>query len=327
MKNAITELRLKKALMACKWIKVDTAELLGISETALHRLCRKYKIDTEEEIRKAAGAIEPEVFKIARTTDKSPVNIGSFVVIPDVHGKDYDRPCVAAICAFIKDFKPEVVVQLGDIIDNTPLMAKVKQRYPSFDEVDLKQLDLDYFYANEVLDQIDRACSVHTKKVFLPGNHEYRSDIILGSYPHFDSLLNYKTRLRFKERGWDITREYLQPLQLGKLNVFHGEFWGASHVRKHITHYRRNLMYGHTHQVCQDSIASPMQEIPTWAASIGCVTNVNPDWQRGKSNCWEHGFAYGWWDKKTGDFDPVIKRIVHGKFHAEGKLYIGGVEK
>jgi hypothetical protein len=66
-----------------------------------------------------------------------------------------------------------------------------------------------------------------------------------------------------------------------------------------------------------------MREIPIWGASIGCVTNVNPEYQRNKSNCWEHGFAYGWFDNESGDFDVVVKRIVHNKFHAEGKVYNG----
>jgi len=322
-KPTVTEAKLRKALAQNKWVKIDAADELGISETAVHRLCRRFHIDTEEELRKAAGAITPQTFPIAKPKSKSKARLGAWVVIPDVHGAEYDREAVAAICAFIKDFKPEIVVQLGDLIDNTPLLSKVKQKYPSFDAMDIKSLDDDYFYANEVLDQIDKAVPKDTKKVFLPGNHEFRSDLILSHYPELKNLLDYKSRLRFKDRGWDCTKKYLEPYDLGKLKVFHGEFWGQGHVKKHLTVYRRNLMYGHTHQVCQDSVSSPMQEIPTWGASIGCVCNVSPEWQRGKSSSWEHGFAYGWFDKDSGDFYPNVVRIVHKAFYAEGKLYVG----
>lgn len=323
----ITSGTLRKALETAKWVKLDAARGLGISEAAVRRLCDKHGINTDEEIKKATGALVPQTFSIAKPTGASKARLGTFIVMPDAHGADYDRGTVAAICAFAKDFKPEYFIQLGDLIDNTPLLGKVKMRYPSFDAVDIKALDNDYFYANEILDQIDMSVPKDCKKIFLPGNHEYRSDIILKSYPDFARLLSYKDRLNFKARGWDTSRDYLQPLELGKLKIFHGEFWGANHVKKHLTHYRRNVMYGHTHQVCQDTMASPMQEIPTWGASIGCVCNVNPEWQRGKSNCWEHGFSYGWFDKDSGDFYPMIVRIVHHKFYAEGKMYVGTNKK
>lgn len=323
MQIKLTEAKLLKLLSQNKWEKLATAEELGTSEASIRRACRKFGIDTEAERRKAAGAIQPQTFKIAKPNSSKGVQKGSFIVMPDAHGADYDRAVVAAICAFAKDFKPEYFIQLGDLIDNLPLMAKVKTKYPSFDAVDIKAMDEDYFYANEILDQIDQAVPKDTKKVFLPGNHEYRSDIILKGYEEFRHLLDYKERLGLKKRGWDETRGYLEPIKLGKLNIFHGEMWGNNHIKKHLTHYQKNVMYGHTHQVCQDTLASPMRELPIWGASIGCVCNVSPDWQRNKTNGWEHGFSYGWFDEKSGDFYPVVVRIVHGKFHAEGKVYSG----
>lgn len=327
MQIKLTEQKLKNLLAKHNWEKQATADALGIGESSIRRACRKFHIDVEVERKKAMGSVEPQTFKIAKPTNNSEVQKGSFIVLPDVHGKEYDRPTVAAICAFAKDFKPEYFIQLGDIIDNTPLLGKVKMKYPSLDALDIKEFDEDYFYANEVLDQIDTSVPKLTKKVFLPGNHEYRSDIILSSYPEFKAIVSYKDRLSLKERGWDISRKYLESIKLGKLNIFHGEFWGANHLKKHLTHYQKNVMYGHTHQVCQDTLASPMREIPIWAASIGCVCNVAPDWQRGKSNAWQHGFAYGWFEEKSGDFDVVVKRVIRGKFHAEGKVYSGNVGK
>jgi hypothetical protein len=319
----LTKEKLLKLLGQNKWEKQAVGEALGTSEASIRRACMKFKIDTDEERKKALGAAEPQTFKIVKPTSNSDIQKGSFIVVSDGHGKDYDRPTVAAICAFAKDFKPEYFIFAGDLIDNTPLLSKVKMKYPALDAQDMKELDTDYFYANEILNQIDLAVPKATKKVFLVGNHEVRSDYILKAYPEFNKVLNYKERLNLKERGWDASRAYLEPIKLGKINIFHGEFWGIGHLKKHLTHYQKNVMYGHTHQVCQDTLASPMREIPIWAASIGCVCNVAPDWQRGKSNAWQHGFSYGWFDEQSGDFDPVIKRIIHGQFHAEGKVYSG----
>jgi hypothetical protein len=322
MQVKLTKDKLLKSLSQNSWEKQAVAEALGTSEASIRRACKKFQIDTEEERKKAQGSIEPQVFKVIKPDNSTLARQGTFVVIPDAHGKEYDRKSAAAICAFIKDFKPEYVIQIGDLIDNAPLMAKVKTKYPSFDGQDIKELDEDYFYANELLNQIDTVTPKNSKKIFLPGNHEYRSDVLLRTCPEFKKIIGYKERL-FTGRTWDTSRKYLEPFELGKLKIFHGEFWGVNHVKKHMIHYRRNLMYGHTHQVCQDALASPMQEIPTWGASIGCICNTNPEWQRSKTNGWEHGFAYGWVDKKTGDFYPNITRIIHNRFYAEGKIYVG----
>ena len=323
MSTGINKEKLLRLLAKHHWEKLATANAIGTDESSVRRACRKFGINTDEERQKAMGAIVPQKFKVIKPTSTAIARPGTFVIIPDAHGKEYDRNSAGAICGFIKDFKPEYIVNIGDLIDNQPLMAKVKTKYPAFDALDIKELDTDYYYANELLNQIDCSAPKNAKKIFLPGNHEFRSDILMKGSPEFKKIVDYKDRLRFSERGWDASRQYLEPFDIGKLKLFHGEFWGANHVKKHITTYRRNLMYGHTHQVCQDALASPMQDIPTWGASIGCICNKNPEWQRSKSNCWEHGFAYGWFDKTTGDFYPVVTRIIHNRFYAEGKVYVG----
>ena len=94
-------------------------------------------------------------------------------------------------------------------------------------------------------------------------------------------------------------------------------------MKKHLRVYGQNLLYGHTHAIGIETMPSTFRKIPLVAYNIGCVTNVNPEWQRSKSNQWQLGFGYGWFDKKTGDFDVVVKRIIHDQFHAEGKVYSG----
>lgn len=318
----ITELKLRKILAKNKWEKLAAADELGVDEASIRRACRKYLIDTEEEKKKSAGMLKPEVFSIARPKDNGEARPGTFVVVPDTHAQYYVRPVLSAITAFIKDFKPEVIVHIGDLLDNECLMAKVKTKYISFDEDDVKSLDTEFFYANEVLDKIDEVAPKNCQKIFLTGNHEFRADLILKRFPHFSKLVDYRERLQLKNRGWEW-HPYLEPVKIGKLHLIHGEFYGANSVRKHLIHYQKNVMYGHTHSIEQTTLQSPMREIPIYGATIGCICDLSPDYQRNKSNAWEHGFAYGVFDEKSGDFQPVVVRVVHNRFYADGKWYVG----
>lgn len=78
-----------------------------------------------------------------------------------------------------------------------------------------------------------------------------------------------------------------------------------------------------THAIGQDTLQSPLRTLPTWAGNVGCLCDLSPDYQRNKSNKWEHGFCYGYFDKKTGDFWPTLCRVLNHRFIAEGKEYKG----
>ena len=80
-------------------------------------------------------------------------------------------------------------------------------------------------------------------------------------------------------------------------------------------------MYGNTHQVQVYTHPSPVRELPVYAASIGCLADVNPEWQRGKPNSHDHAFATVDFDA-SGNFFPAIHRIIRGKLVIPfGKTY------
>ena len=322
MQMKLTEAKLKALLAKHNWEKLATADALGTSESSIRRACRKFHIDTDEERRKSAGLIKPETFSITKPRNTQSARKGTFVVIPDAHAQHYIRPILSGIAEFVKEFSPEILVQLGDLLDMECLMSKVKMAYPSFDENDVKSLDNEFFYANEILNKLDEVAPKNCRKVFLSGNHEFRADLILKNHPHFAKLIDYRERLRLKERGWEF-HPYLEPIKIGKLYIVHGEYYGANSVRRHLIHYSKNIAYGHTHSIEQTTLASPFREIAVWGATIGCICNLSPDYQRNKSNSWDNGFSYGTYDSTNGDFYPNVVRIIHNRFWAEGKWYIG----
>lgn len=317
-KSNITKAKLIKLLRDNKWEKTAVADVLRVGEATVRRLCKKLNIDVEYEKNKQLEDLE-----IVKTVSKAKTSINKakidrWVAISDTHDKDVSWPSLKAICDFIKDFKPKYVIQIGDLLDYTCLMGMGKRKYPAFDGQDFKQLEDAFEVGQRILDLIATAAPKDAELVYEYGNHEYRAIELIARCPEFKKLLD-------PEECMDLSRwkvlPYLKSFKIGKLNIFHGEFFGQNHVQKHLKHYQKNILYGHTHGIQQDTMASPMREIPIWGAAMGCVCNVNPDYQRNKSNQWQHGFAYGYVDQASGDFDQQLKRIIHNKFWAEGVRY------
>lgn len=317
-KSNITKAKLIKLLRDNKWEKTAVASILLVGEASVRRLCTRLGVDVEYEKTKFLQAVE-----ITKTSSKMKANntksiIDRWVAIPDVHDKDVSWPSLNAICDFVEDFKPKYVIQIGDLLDYTCLMGVGKKKYPSFDGQDLRQLEEAFEIGQQVMDKIANSAPKDAELVYEYGNHEYRAIELIARCPEFKKLLDPEERMDLSR--WKVL-PYLVGFKIGKLNIFHGEFFGQNHVQKHLKHYQKNILYGHTHGIQQDTMASPMREIPIWGAAMGCVCNVNPDYQRNKSNQWQHGFAYGYVDQASGDFDQQLKRIIHNKFWAEGKRY------
>lgn len=318
LKVNLTRAQLLKLLQEKNFCKERVAESLGVSESAIRRACKRHKVVVQQERKAMIPKQTIPKFMSKQTGSSHTPNIGTFLVYPDLHANTVNWEALNLVCQFAQDFKPEYVIQIGDWMDYLCLMSKIKSKYPSFDCEDLRSLQLEYEACSKQRSMINQVLPQGCKKVYQLGNHEHRATMLMKAHPELTSILDMETHLDL--RGWTII-PYLQRFKLGKLNFIHGEFFGASHVQKHLRHYQKNVLYGHTHGIQQDTMASPMREIPTWGASIGCLCDVNPDYQRNKSNQWQHGFAYGWFDKNSGDFDVMIKRIIHGKFWAEGRRY------
>lgn len=325
---------LLKLLKQYKYVKSDAAKAIGIGETSMRRACAKYNIDTNKlkakeypftfpnpaQVKIVEKPAEITKYVVKSSEKKDKVQLGSFVVVPDLHSYMYNVEAFNAVCKFIKDFKPEYLIQSGDLLELNCLMGYYGKSHIKLTDDDMAELDKDFATGSMLLSTMAACVPKETKKYWLLGNHEYRIVDLLKFNPAWEIAVSIEKRMNLT--GWSV-KPYLEPLKLGKLNVFHGEFYNQEHLRKHLIVYQKNLLYGHTHSISQGTLASPMREIPTWAGNIGCLCDTNPAYQRNKSNTWEHGFCFGYFDKKEGDFYPYIVRIIKGRFIANGKEYKG----
>ena len=314
----LTRSQLLKLLQDNGFDKSAVADILGVGEASIRRACKRLTIDCDVEKRAKIADVKIPKFRSKTSSSSASCKVGTFVVVPDTHAQTVLWNYLALVCQFIRDFKPEYIIHIGDLMDYECLMGKMKTKYPSFDGADMKSLATEYEACAKQISMINQAAPKNCKKIFLKGNHEHRADMLIKKNPEFKEILEMEQHLELQ--GWQIM-PYLQKVKLGKLNFIHGEFYGTHPVKKHLEVYQKNVVFGHTHAIEQSTKPSPMREIPIWGAMAGCLCSVNADYMRNKSSRAEHGFAYGWFEKDSGDFDVMIKRIIRGKFWAEGRRY------
>lgn len=239
--------------------------------------------------------------------------IKKVVIIPDVHINQKVPREYEVLKRFIKQFKPDESIILGDFIDVASLshwdLNKKKtmegKRYK-------KETDL----VNQELDYLQR----HSKKVtYLFGNHELFCDRYIESSPELDGIINLQNMLRLKERGikW---YKFNTIYTLGKCNFTHGLFTNQNHAKKTLEAIDDNIVYGHVHQ-SQSYFRTAKNKHPIMAYSIGCLCNKAPEYMEGKWSNWITGFAVMYYDDKTGFFNLYPVNIIKNRFMFEGKMY------
>lgn len=311
--------QLLKVLIECNYSKAAVANKLCVEESSIRRACKRLNIDTEIERTAAVAQRQYQTYTAQKSNSGKSVSHSTFVVIPDTHAHTVMWDLLALVCEFVHDFRPEHIVHIGDLMDYECLLGIQKMRYPSFDGRAIGTLEREFQAVRAILDMINKAAPKNCNKVFLEGNHEHRVTELIHKAPEFGDMFRLDKRIDMSD--WKM-KPYLEKYKIGKLNFIHGEFFGKYPVSKHLDVYQKNVVFGHTHTIDQDTKPSPMREIPIWGASVGCICNVNAEYMRNRSSCAEYGFGYGWYDKATGDFDCRPVRIIKGKFWGEGKKYV-----
>ena len=220
-----------------------------------------------------------------------------------------------------KEFKGQAyVIIIGDFQDYNPLIGKDKLKQPHIAPDELKALELEFLESSKVLSEIEAVLPKNCIKIFMKGNHEDRADKLIGK-PNGDvwkKLIDIDDRLGLTESGWKVFK-YNENYKIGHLHYTHGSFHGKNHAAQHAASYQKNVMYGHTHQLQTFTQQSPVRELPIWACSIGCLSDVNPEWQRNRPNAHELAFAEV---SYIGDkFYPAVHRIIDNVVVIGGKMY------
>jgi hypothetical protein len=145
---------------------------------------------------------------------------------------------------FTQEFKPDIIVNLGDLGHFAGVSHWNKQRYKIRHDYPIKaDLDLCYQHHHD-LRKINPEADIYT----LGGNHDQEwIEQWLDDHPEMDGYFDYERDMGFQEFGIKHIKRAQQPLNIGKLRFIHGWFINLHHAKKHAEHIHNNICYGHAH--------------------------------------------------------------------------------
>lgn len=220
------------------------------------------------------------------------------------------------VLEFMEDFKPDVTVIGGDAHDFAALSYWASDQSRTLDggtiKENLRELN------NYVIAPIRKAVGKKSEIVYLEGNHEHRIALATTQKPDLRGFIELEKNLPPDIKFFPINI----PYRANKNLVFiHGLYLNVYHARRTVDAFHKSVYYGHVHTFQSHMAVSPVDVQDYYIGqSIGCLSNLNPDFMKNKPNAWTHGFAHGYMeDDNTFQINPTP--VVKGKFWALGRKY------
>jgi len=236
------------------------------------------------------------------------------VVLPDIHTPNCEESAIRPILKFIKYYKPDTLIQLGDFCDWDSVSS-----YDVRSTDDITTIEDEIFSANALLDRIDKACPKKCRKIMLGGNHEARYAKFIAnngftlSIRRMKDFSSWHGEYELDKRGWEHV-EYGDNVKIGKIVFTHGWYASGGAAKMMAECFPgKNVIFGHTHQHliygCMDE-----HEFPIESESIGTLSRFDLAYLNGKpAKNWIHSFLYVDMNE-DGTFSKHYVRVINGSF-------------
>lgn len=221
--------------------------------------------------------------------------------------------------AFGKDFKPDVWIHGGDMLD-CGVISHHNHGKPGATEglkllADAKE-GRDTFIT-PVEDIVGKG-----SLIYLVGNHEDWLTDLTDKVPALEGLVDLDTLLKLKK--WKVVPQG-GAYNLGKLTFIHGDTikGGDNGAKNAVISYERSVRFGHhhTYQAYTKNSALDYKNAKT-GICVPCLCSKTPKYGEGAPNRWVQGFLYGYVGEGGAYSDSVVI-ILDGKCVVGGKTYKG----
>lgn len=280
-----------------------------------------------------AGLVVP---RSLRPKERAPENQSSVPFLPramfvdsDNHFPIADPYVTAAKLAFVRDRKPDLWVNLGDLLDfwlASRFPKEAKRLFGSYQATLQGEIDSARPY-------VEAVCSIVKQAHWIPGNHEKRHETLIDANPSQYGLraLGWKNILEFPENF--VTHPYGTRLKINRAPLYcvHGDQIVPERVvdpAGYMLNRRVNqtTLFGHTHRAAQqyrtgyDENRAP---IIYGAVNTGHGSLVSEQTYAGPEPSWQHAFAYVefYEDEGKARFSTHLITVIDGKFSWDGTLY------
>jgi len=236
--------------------------------------------DAETVVTEEVMAEDEDTFPLL--TKKNVTGTYKILVLPDIHIPYQCHKAVEAAIALGEKFKPDEVIQLGDLLDCYSL-----SHYP---KTTLRSSN----FAKEVEEAIALLKSIKERTgakyaTLLEGNHEARlRKYLLNSASSLKNLsaLKINNLLNLASIGWDFIPEH-KFYAVNDVFFTHGEFVNAHSAKKHMDEYRETIIHGHTHRITSRYHRGLNSTIEGW--EMGCLASLEVGAEYVKRANWQHG--------------------------------------
>ena len=258
--------------------------------------------------------------------EKSSSKLLRFIALWDIHwGFErrnrkkipiHDPRTLASVLSFARDFKPDVVVWGGDLLDCSAISHHNRKKRLAVEDLRLAE---DAAGLAHFMGQLRAAGSVE-QEYYLLGNHEDWLRDVVEEYPALEGILSVRNLLQLPESVAMVDQG--GSLQLGKLVFLHGDqLKGGDYVAKRNGEiYAKNIRFGHYHTYQVATRCSPLdQDDIHTAIAVPCLCRRDLSYGEGAPNKWAQGFLWGYLGPKS--FTDQVTVVTKRGFTALGKDY------
>ena len=226
-------------------------------------------------------------------------------ITADAHSPKHRSEVLDIQEQIVKDYKPDVCVNLGDAADYRALNHHILDRGGVITGDILK----DAAAVNKVLArQSTWAKECHVQK----GNHERFANDFIEKFPQLKELLNFDFLCAVKKLGYKVT-ELKRPLKIGASTFIHGDLklfgQSGSKLEKVSKTFGDSVFMGDSHY--------PAIRYGTYV--VGFSGELDQDYNEPSASAWIHGF--GLCNHYGGKSWPTTIAIVSDQCRINGKCY------
>lgn len=238
------------------------------------------------------------------------------LLVPDVHAPYHDTAAWRLLLKVGKALQPDIVVQLGDLIDNYAVSSHLKTHGRKLDW----QHEID-----EARTCIQELEALAPRRMFVEGNHEDRWPRYLATMTTVDNRRgNSVPDILGLGKRWEYV-PYRSYGRIGKLHLTHDTGKAGKYaVHQSLDDFQANVVIGHLHRIAT-VYSGDARGTPHVAACLGWLGNVDEiDYMHRvkAARDWRLGFGVGYLEA-SGVVHLQTVPIIAGCCVVEGVHYTG----